>query len=1160
MIFRNLLLSIILGISTFVSLNLNEIKANELDQILNIGREKLSESDYKGALKEFNKIIKNYPKIWQAFHNRGLSKFKLGDLKGALEDFTKAIELNDNSWAESYLQRAYINGATGNYDDSISDFTKAIEKGLDKYSEEQAYYLRGLAKSILEDFKGSISDFSKVIKLNPNNFEAYNERGSNQELIGNIISAKDDYQKALQIKPFNESSLNFLENLDKRKGKLISDLYKKIDIEVNKKNYKKIINLNKEIILTFEKFGEVSSIPYSSIAWNYYEIGNYKLARSYQQKALKIEKDIYGFKSERVANLLDALVVFYYEKGISLDKKYFAEVLKITQESLAIKKIIFDKNSIKIAEGYQNLSNIFREKGDFNKSIELKNKAINIAENSFDKDDSSSIQEYKIFLYSQIAADYNIIGDLFKSKKYIEKAIKSINLTPKYDENLLGENYLQLGIISMQIGDFDEGINNLNNSLKILKKNKKQNINSIREGEKILEVAQEMKIALENKDNNYANIKPLFKGNISEDDPEAIFKLSTNANILIMNGSFKESIKLNEKAKSLILKKKGRNNFESYKNSKDLGMAYLYMDDLDNAEKNLKEAYKIFNKLFYDSINSHETNQIYENLALLNLNKGLYDETYKFINKLIDNSIILVKEQSQYFPEIYRKNFSTFYLRNYDTLFSLISIFPEAKTLALKARINRQGILEDIEKYQSRILQLGNKEKELFDNLKSIESKLSNYSIVGDKRKNLIIQKIQLEESLYEKIPNLKANVFEINDVKKVLPSNSVLIEFQKYQPIDLKRVLNKNLDRIESLERYGALILNSSGEVNFVDLGLAKIIEKDIENALYSTKQYLDDADDLWNKLGNLIFNPIIDVMGDSDTLFISPDSELNRVPFAALGVNNSNRYLGETYKLRLLTTGRELLSIEDDDKYQTNQSLVLANPLFDLKNNNKINNNQTNYSLVQKRSADFKYEKFENLPGTEKEGKLISSLIDGKLLLNEKATVLAVQKIPSPKIVHIASHAKFISDNKDKRNPLLRGMIILAGANNPKSNILDDGILTALEITRLNWTGTDLVVVSACESGLGEISSGEGIYGLKRAISVAGAKSSLLSLWKVNDLATAEFMESFYLKLKKGEGKAEALANTQTEFRNGDIPEYRHPNVWAAFQLNGDWGQVDF
>ena len=79
---------------------------------------------------------------------------------------------------------------------------------------------------------------------------------------------------------------------------------------------------------------------------------------------------------------------------------------------------------------------------------------------------------------------------------------------------------------------------------------------------------------------------------------------------------------------------------------------------------------------------------------------------------------------------------------------------------------------------------------------------------------------------------------------------------------------------------------------------------------------------------------------------------------------------------------------------------------------------------------------------------------------------------------------------------------------------------------------------MISGCESGLGDIESGEGVYGLKRSISVAGAKSSLLSLWKVNDLATAAFMESFYKKLKlDGEGKAEALANTQKEFRNHPI-----------------------
>ena len=182
------------------------------------------------------------------------------------------------------------------------------------------------------------------------------------------------------------------------------------------------------------------------------------------------------------------------------------------------------------------------------------------------------------------------------------------------------------------------------------------------------------------------------------------------------------------------------------------------------------------------------------------------------------------------------------------------------------------------------------------------------------------------------------------------------------------------------------------------------------------------------------------------------------------------------------------------------------------------------------------------------------------------------------SPKILHIATHSFYIGDNKDdnlfsenifsnsitnnKRieNPLLRSGIVLAGANYPDKNLKDDGYLTALEVSKLNWNGTELVVVSGCESGQGDLQSGEGVYGLKRAIAVAGARSSLLSLWEVDDKATAEFMESFYLKLKSGESRSKALSNTQKEFREHPIKAWQHPNVWAAFQLNGDWRPIDF
>ena len=212
-----------------------------------------------------------------------------------------------------------------------------------------------------------------------------------------------------------------------------------------------------------------------------------------------------------------------------------------------------------------------------------------------------------------------------------------------------------------------------------------------------------------------------------------------------------------------------------------------------------------------------------------------------------------------------------------------------------------------------------------------------------------------------------------------------------------------------------------------------------------------------------------------------------------------------------------------------------------------------------------------------------LIANLIGAELLTKNSATTLGIKKRSKPKILHIASHSYFLEDKRQEtkkkatslelkskndinknikyiENPLIRSGIVLAGANNPEVDKNDDGYLTSLEVTKLDWEGTEMVVISGCESGLGDIKSGEGVYGLKRAISVAGAKTSLLSLWKVNDLATVEFMNSFYLKLKKGEGRSKALSNTQKEFRNHQIPGYRHPNVWAAFQLSGDWRPIDF
>ena len=133
---------------------------------------------------------------------------------------------------------------------------------------------------------------------------------------------------------------------------------------------------------------------------------------------------------------------------------------------------------------------------------------------------------------------------------------------------------------------------------------------------------------------------------------------------------------------------------------------------------------------------------------------------------------------------------------------------------------------------------------------------------------------------------------------------------------------------------------------------------------------------------------------------------------------------------------------------------------------------------------------------------------------------------------------------------NPLLRSGLALAGANDPGSD-KEDGILTALEAASLDLHGTKLVVLSACETGLGDVQNGDGVYGMRRALVMAGAETQVASLWKVADESTAAFMKDFYAALKRGLTKDQALREVQ-------LPATRRkesPRSWAAFQLCGDW-----
>lgn len=137
-------------------------------------------------------------------------------------------------------------------------------------------------------------------------------------------------------------------------------------------------------------------------------------------------------------------------------------------------------------------------------------------------------------------------------------------------------------------------------------------------------------------------------------------------------------------------------------------------------------------------------------------------------------------------------------------------------------------------------------------------------------------------------------------------------------------------------------------------------------------------------------------------------------------------------------------------------------------------------------------------------------------------------------------------------RENPLLRSGLAMAGFNQRKSGI-DDGILTALEAAGLDLYGTRLVVLSACETGLGQASSGEGVYGLRRALSMAGAETQVMSLWQVDTGRTRELMQSYYGRLKEKGGRSESMRNVQLAMLSNK--ETAHPNLWSSFIVSGDW-----
>jgi CHAT domain-containing protein len=205
--------------------------------------------------------------------------------------------------------------------------------------------------------------------------------------------------------------------------------------------------------------------------------------------------------------------------------------------------------------------------------------------------------------------------------------------------------------------------------------------------------------------------------------------------------------------------------------------------------------------------------------------------------------------------------------------------------------------------------------------------------------------------------------------------------------------------------------------------------------------------------------------------------------------------------------------------------------------------------------RDTNLIQQEFSDLPGTEKEIENIADVLTSynckaDIFKYESASEENLKAIHSTDVLHIATHGFFMADDGQHVNSMIRSGIVLSSVKNNSDLFSEDGILTAYEATNLSLDSSQLVVLSACETGLGEIKNGEGVYGLQRGLKVAGARNILMSLWKVDDEATAELMIGFYKAWLSGTEIHAAFREAQVNLRK----KFPSPFYWGSFILSGN------
>ncbi|MEO5346569.1 MAG: CHAT domain-containing protein [Magnetococcus sp. YQC-9] len=709
---------------------------------------------------------------------------------------------------------------------------------------------------------------------------------------------------------------------------------------------------------------------------------------------------------------------------------------------------------------------------------------------------------------------------------------------------------------------------------------------------------------------NHKEAEPLFRKVLTlwselygEGHQKTLKAMNNLARVQHKLGAKEEAEKLFKKALAKRQEVLGAKHMDVIRSMRDLGVLYLDTGRLKEAEELLRKAQELGEEVLgkqhpytFEALNSlADLLEAKKDEASLKeaftVRRDGFDRRTEFLNRMLwatgDNA-------REGYIRLHREELNTFM-----NLVTRQQATAGGKEL-LEIGVQRKGLLLKVTAEMRQVVQLSkNSQLEAITRrLTAARKKLAALTLSGptpETKDNHLktlheledtVDRLQLELGRASKRFRRSVDAVSVDKLIPHLPEDAVLVDFLIYGD--------------QGKSRLVAGVLRREKDKAVFDMVPYKTDMETMQKAIVAYRTAIQEEgieEEELQKVGQetheMIWAPLKQALGGKEKIYVVPDGMLNILPFNAL-VDDDGTYLAKSLDIHILTSSRDLIPTEIPAA--KGGLLILAGPDY---NSDKVVEREVIQEIAGKRSAATGELKegmrafssgmrglhFDPLPGAEKEGKLIVGQAKGldekekkesRIYLQNDAQEKVVQSIEAPpEMLHIATHGFFLKpdDSLRKRllkmqrggdvplpppgdNPLLRSGLAFAGINGNATYLgeidtRNDGVLTALEVLGLDLTGTRLTVLSACETGLGEIHEGEGVYGLRRAFQEAGSEAVIASLWEVSDAGTQALMTGLYKRMLKGMSAHEALRESRLDMINSQ--EWSYPYVWSAFMLVG-------